>query len=276
MNKNIVENEVIGLCIALEALDDIANHALFTMREVQEFPGEAELIFDSSVHKELFLVRLLDFVKEAGDKSLTRVSGSCLSMLKSAAMNASFDKDGSVAELGRSISELEDWLDAERPVSLWLPTLNLQATLEISRLEFITISGNQSKHNLSRLTGVSKFIATKLRDHGHAIAEEMVPLALDDFREHLSDNYFVYYSTWLAELLNNVRWGLQTYLLPTFAASYRQEFDGTYRYEYPASITNNISQLWFWRLMNNVRRKPNLKRFRGANYLKKESSLESE
>ena len=274
MNKNMAEKETIGLCIALEALDEIANHSMLTMRDVQQFPGEAELIFESGVHRDLFLVRLLDFVKEGGAKSLTGVEGSCLAVLKNAALHPSFDKENSVSELERSISTLEDWLNAKSTVNLWLPTLDVQAKLTISRLDLITISGNHSKHNLSRLTGVCRLVAASLREHGHDVDEEMLPLALDNFREHLSDNYFVYYSTWLAELLNNIRWGLQTYLLPTFAASYEPDANGIYRYAYPEQIVNRISQKWFWRLMNNVMRQPNVKRFRGAFYLKNKSSLE--
>lgn len=270
----MAEKETIGLCIAIEALDDIANHALFTMRDVQAFPGEAELIFDTSVHRDLFLVRLLDFVKEGGAKSLTGVEGSCLGVVKHWALNPSFDQAGSANELRSSITELEEWLQAKSPVSLWLPTLDIDAKLSISRLEFITIAGNCSKHNLSRLTGVSKRVMTILTEHGFSVDAEMIPLALEDFREHLSENYFVYYSTWLAELLNNIRWALHTYLWPTFLASYKPEADGTYHYVYPASIASKIPQQWFWRLMNHVRSEPKLKRFVGAHYLKDESSLE--
>jgi hypothetical protein len=112
--------------------------------------------------------------------------------------------------------------------------------------------------------------------HGYSVPEEQIPLALDDFREHLAENYFIYYSTWLAELLNNVRWGIQTYLTPTFTRSYRvgPEDSPVYSYEYPSDIHQDIPRQWFWRLMNNVRARPYLKKFVGARYLKEESSLE--
>lgn len=83
------------------------------------------------------------------------------------------------------------------------------------------------------------------------------------------------YSTWLSELLNNVRWGLQTYLVPTFASSYKASSDDslTYSYEYPYHIQEDVPRQWFWRLMNNIRARPYLKKFVGAHYLKQESSL---
>jgi len=274
MPYSTTENEVIGLCISLEAIDSIVNRALLLEQEVQAFPGEAAVIFHSSIHKELFLIRLLDIVKESGSSKLTGVDGSCLKVLKSATNTASFDQNGSVTELATSVAELEGWLDQKRPLKMWLPTLNIDATLDIPRLELITISGNNSKHNLSRLTGIATVVANRLRECGYEVSEKLIPLALDDFREHLSDNYFIYYSTWLAELLNNIRWGIHTYLLPTFKNCYKAEPDGFYSYEYPSSIKNEIPRQWFWRLMNHIRREPCLKRFKGAHSLKEESSLE--
>lgn len=271
MNK---EQEAIGLCVATEAIDDIVNHLLFDMRDVRHAPGEAELLFETSVHKDMFLVRLLDFVHEAGDRALNGAKASCLGVLKNAASEPAFDLNGSSAELAKAVAELEGWLNRKPTVRLWLPTLNLQATLTVSNLELIKISGNHSKHNLARLTAVSRLVARILKGHQYEVDEEMLPLALDDFRDHLGDNYFIYYSTWLAELLNNVRWGIQTYLRPTYDAVYRTEPDGMYRYEYPTEIVNKIPRMWFWRLMNNVRRPPNLKRFKGSRSLKSESSLE--
>jgi hypothetical protein len=157
-----------------------------------------------------------------------------------------------------------------------LPTLDINATVQVSRLDFLRISGNQSKHNLSRLTGVSRNVAKILNDNGYAVTPEHIPLALDDFREHLEENFFIYYGTWIAELMNNIRWGLQTYLNPVFLKSFRSKGSGSimYTYEYPNEIQNEVARQWFWRLMNHIRTRPYLKKFVGAHYLKKQSSLE--
>jgi len=266
------ESEAIGLCIALEAVGDIANHALLELTDVSSFPGEAEVRFPSRVYQQLFLARLLDFAKEGGDASLTGVNGSCLSVLQAACESRCFDQNNSVSSLKESTAALDDWLAAKTPLKLWLPSLDIEAILNVPRIEFLCISGNQAKHNLSRLTGLSKRIESLLRDHGHDVALEQVPLALDDFREHLQEDYFSYYGTWLVELLNNVRWSLQEYLLPTFKASFKRvpDDDVRYTYEYPAAIANPVPRAWFWRLMNNVRSGPYLKRFEGAHYLKRQ------
>lgn len=272
MTYNAAEIEAIGLCIALEAVGDIANRTLLELTDVPSFPGESEVRFPSLVHQQLFLARLLDFAKESGDASLTGVKGSCLSVLQAACESKCFDQSNSVASLKESTAALVNWLEAKTPLKLWLPSLNLEAILNVSRIEFLYISGNQAKHNLSRLTGLSKRIRCLLKDHGHNVALDQVPLALDDFREHLQEDYFSYYGTWLTELLNNVRWGLQEYLMPTFEASLKRmpENHIVYTYEYPTAIANSVPRAWFWRLMNNVRSGPYLKRFEGAHYLKRQ------
>lgn len=276
MTYSATERETIGLCICLEAVSDIANHSLLILRDVSAYPGEAEAIFHSRVHRDLFLIRLLDFVKESGSKQLTGVKGSCLAVLKQACVTQCFNVNGSVAELHRSVEALEAWLSEKKEITLWLPSLEINAKLKISRLDYLNITGNHSKHNLSRLTGVSRDVARMLAEHEYSISEELIPLALDDFREHLAENYFFYYSTWLAELLSNIRWGLQSYLTPTFALSYKLDPSDAplYKYEYPQEIINPVAREWFWRLMNNIRSGPYLKKFSGAHYLKKESSLE--
>lgn len=276
MNYSAAERETIGLCICLEAINDIANHSLLILRDVSAYPGEAEALFKSGVHRDLFLIRLLDFVKETGSKQLTGVMGSCLAVLKQACTTQCFNVNGSVTELQNSVEALYAWLSEKKEITLWLPTLDINAKITISRLDYLNITGNHSKHNLSRLTGVSRNVATMLAEHGYSVPEEQIPLALDDFREHLAENYFVYYGTWLTELLNNLRWGLQSYLTPVFVASYKadQADSPMYKYKYPSEITNPIAREWFWRLMNNIRSRPYLKKFSGAHYLKKESSLE--
>ena len=270
------ENEAIGLCISLEAVGDMANHSLLDLRDVSEYPGEVEVYFHTRIHQELFFIRLLDFAKETGDSKLTGVSGSCLKVLQSACKTCSFDHENSIGTLRESVKELDDWLNYKTPIKLWLPTLDVEADIEVSRLDFISIPGNHSKHNLSRLTGVSKNIHSILDNNGYSVPLEQIPLALDDFREHLQENYFIYYGTWLGELLNNIRWGLQNYLHPIFKKAYTEDYpdERRYRYEYPEEIKQEIPRHWFWRLMNNIRAKPYLKKFSGAHYLKKQSSLE--
>ena len=274
-NFNQTEIETIRLCIALEAIGDIANHQLVELREVCKFPGEYEVYFHESVHQQLFLIRLLDFAKESCDSKLTGVKGSILNVLEAISSSGLFDVNGSISALQGSIESLNTWLNTKKNVRLWLPSLDVEAELSLSYLEFLTITGNHSKHNLARLTGVSNNIFKILEAHGYTICSEEIPFALDDFEEHLQENYFIYYGTWITELLNNIRWGIQEYLQPTFETAYRSENSiCRYTYEFPGAIQDALAKKWFWWLMNNIRTGPYLKKFKGASYLKHSSSLE--
>lgn len=275
MQLRVAELEVIGLCIAVEALDDIANLALLELSGPLGAAGQFEVRYKSREHQQLFLVRLLDFTREQGDKSLTGVTGSCLEVLEAACKTRSFSQDAHFA-LERATSALRQWLSTEAAVRLWLPTLNLEATVRVERREFLYILANHVKHNLSRLTGISESIAKLLERNGYPVDIHQVPLALDDFRERLQEDYFVYYGTWLGELVNNLRWGIQDYLEETFRWAYTPGEGIAYSYRFPDSICNEIAQQWFWRLMNRVRARPYIERFVGVDYLKKSSSGEGE
>lgn len=272
---NNAEQETVGLCIALEAIDDIVNHALLEIRD-SSFPGEATVYFKERVHQQMFLVRLLDFSKEPGTKSVTGVAGSCLDVLEEACKTQSFNVGDSVAGLAGAVTALQDWLSATSSLNMWIPTLNIDAHLSVPRSQLVFILGNHVKHNLARLTRVSKELSALLVATGYSVKPEQVPLALDDIREHLQENYFVYYGTWLTELINNVRWGIHDYLLPAFSTAFTR-FPGDdirYEYRYPAVITDAVAREWFWRLMNHVRRLPCVRRFVGSQELKKSSSME--
>lgn len=274
---NSTEREAIGLCISLEALNDIVNHALLDVRESSREPGESEIYFKDFVHQSLFVIRFLDFAKEVGDSKLTGVSGSCVNVLKEACRSKSYDVNDSVNELERPLDKLQEWLNFKGPLKLWLPTINIEAKIEITRMKFLEISGNHSKHNLSRLTDVSKQIHQVLTEYDYDVPIELIPLALEDFQEHLDENYFIYYGTWMTQLLNDVRWGIQRYLEPTYTSCFKQDRDGfSYKYEYPDEFENEIAKQWFWRLMNHIRSAPYVKKFSAPSIFKEQSSLEWE
>jgi hypothetical protein len=270
MPYSTAELDTIRLCVALEAINGIANHAMLDVPRIIEPGTEIEVRYKSRQHQHLFLIRLLDFAKENGDEAITGVKGSCLEALLAACHTRSFDIDGTVFALEQAAIALDRWLHAETTFRMWLPTLGLDAKLTVNRIEFLFILGNHVKHNLARLTRISRQIAELLKRNGYIVELEQIPLALDDFREHLQEDYFVYYGTWLAELTNNVRWGIQDYLMPTFQRAYRPGADLMYSYNYPDSIVHDTPRAWFWRLMNHIRSGPYIERFIGSRYMKRE------
>jgi hypothetical protein len=171
---------------------------------------------------------------------------------------------------------LADWSVRPIQLKLWLPTLSVEAKLSVTRSELLRIAGNQAKHNPSRLSRVAQLASELLRKQGYDVSPHQVPFLLNDFREHLQDNFFIYYASWLAELLNDVRWGIQRYLEPLFQTSIVREGADSPRYHYvfPAEVTSDAARVWFWELMNHVRSGPPVRPFKASRFLREQSSLE--
>ena len=142
--------------------------------------------------------------------------------------------------------------------------------MRIRRQDFIYICGNASKHNPARLTGVSRRVADVLSENGHEIGMFEASLAIDDFYGRFHRDILVYHGTWLGEMLNNLRWGIQDYLQAEFNRSYTPDSSETpkYSYQYPDAVTHAFARSCYWDLMNKVRSGPYLKRFVGSRNLK--------
>lgn len=272
-----IEREAIGLCICCEAITNLVNHAMLLFTPVTSEPGEMEVRFHTGVHRSLFLIRLLDFLSEKGSAALLGEKASCLDVLEQAAALRQLSPGHAGDDLAKAVSAMKDWLEASIVPTFWLPTIDLNVHLTVTHHQLLRISGNQAKHNPSRLSAVSQEVQALLAERGHQVPIDMIPFVLGDLREHLSENHFIYYATWITELLNDIRWGIQTYLAPVYARSYRSNPDIPfhYRFEAPAGITaKSNTHMWFHDLMNQVRAKPIIPRFRASRFLRTQSSLE--
>lgn len=275
--SDIAQKEVIGLCICIEALNDMVNRAMVDIVQIASHPEEMQAMFKTTAHKDLFLIRALDFAHEGGSESLTGTKGSCLDVIKKACLTKTFDINGSCGELINAHYELHEWLNASQEIDMWLGSLDVQAKLSITRQQLIYFSGNQSKHNVSRLTSVSKKFADALNAAGHNISSKEMLLALDDVREHLSENYFSYYATWLVQLFANLRHAIHVYLLPEYRLRHRMVSYDTGQYEFllPEFALEGNDKTWFWRLMNHVRSEPIFPKLKAWRHLRDKSSLET-
>lgn len=267
---NEAEREVIGLFIAWDAIDDMVNRVMLDLRQVDFTPECVEAFFPTTVHRDLFLIKLLDFADEKGCSELTGVSGSCLAVLEQACKVRSFDRESSAKVLMDATGVLASWLRHETSYSMWIPTLNVNLDFTVPRIEFLAIAGNQAKHNTARLTGISRKLLQMIERHGHPVAVEMIPLALDDFRAHLHEDYFTYYGSWISEMLNNIRLGIYEYCKPIYEESFEKVGAGRYTYRYPQCISQEVAKEWFWRLMNKYMHGPYVERFVSSDYLKRQ------
>lgn len=237
-----------------------------------------EVKFHNSVHRDLFLIRLQDFLSEHGSPDVLGSKLSCIEVLQLAASERHFEVNASGASLAVSVQALADWIAQPIEPKLWLPTLNVEAKLSVTRADLLRIAGNQAKHNPSRLSRVALFASDLVRKQGHEVPPHQAPFLLKDIRDHLADNFFIYYASWIAELLNDVRWGIHRYLEPLFHASIMREGGDSplYHYVYPAEVTSESARLWFSELMNHVRSGPPVQPFKASRFLREQSSLEWE
>lgn len=182
--------------------------------------------------------------------------------------------------LASAAAELRGWMDLVIHPKFWLSSIDVNARLSVTRLELLKITGNQSKHNLARLTGVSMQVHSLLVKHGHDVLLTSVPFALDDLRDHLGHNIFIYYGSWLAELINNLTWALYRYVEPIYSRRIVYIDDpmpGYYRFAPLVGVDPaSHEHAWLHRLLNHARRQPSVPPFKASRHLKLQSGLEWE
>jgi hypothetical protein len=268
---NPIEQEARDLCIAAEALDSFVNYGLLKVRDVLDYPGEAQVWFHGQPHQELFFIRALDSCRGGESR------GSLLDLVVAAGETRAFEIDGSADRMRRWAQELRDWLHSTADVQMWLPALDANVSVALSRRDLLNILGNRVKHHVGRLSSVADSLVKALGRAGHLVVASQVILALDEVREHLQHNYFSYYATWLIERVNKVRCGIHYYLRPTYEAALYQRAspEGAYGYRFPPDLNDDVAREWFWRLMNGVRSKPIVREFEALRHLKVRSGIEA-
>lgn len=272
--------EAIGLCVAFQALRHLVNYNLMDFRDVEGAPGEMEVVFKSEPHRDLFYIRLLDFAHESGSKDLLGDALSCLAVIERAAASPRLFGTGPARELADAASALRAWLDQDIHPQFWLASVSLQVRLSVSRVALLRIIGNQAKHNTARLTSVCKQVHALFDQQGHPLPLNQIPFVLEDLREHLGENIFIYYGSWIAELINNLAWALYRHLEPVYhdhIVCVDGSLPGMYRFKpLPGVDPTSLEHLWFHRLLNEARARPFVRPFTAPHYLKARSSLEWE
>jgi hypothetical protein len=254
-----IEREVIGLWIATGALDSMVNHIILNLvgRE-----NPKEIHFETEVHQQLFNILLLDFLENV-DKKLTNIEGSCVELLEEVCRLASFNNNDSVNFLHEPLQKLKTWLEKIIIVETYFPSINRTIPLEIKRKDSLYICGNISKHNFSRLTGAGKRLRELLKHHDVIVDSKKVLYVLDDFYKRFHEDILEYQATVIAELLNNVRWGIHHYLLPEYLQAKTQDTPESikYSFRFPQDVTDDFVKTCYWELMSSLIRKPNMEQF---------------
>jgi hypothetical protein len=259
-----IEEEVIFLRTITDLIDSMVN---FSMLSVLSSSPEAGVLFHTAAHQKLFNILLVDLLSVC-DRRLMGRQTSYLDALREMCNQPCFDVDGSVASLRVPVNIFSDWLSHEPTVDAWLPSVNHEVQLTLPRSTFIRMCGNLSKHSILRQSRPAEELRGLLEQTGLSL-EDCV-LALEDFYERFHNDIFNYHASQIAQMLNEIQWGVYEYLQPEYRRSY--VYDGgelrQYHFRYPNGVVSNLAKSLYWDLMNWIRRKPIIERFTVSKYLK--------
>src|SRR5947209_14419859 len=143
MPLNDVEEEVILLKAVWELIDSMVN---FEMLQLLGQDPDSSILFETMTHQRFFNIVLVDFLSRTDKKAFIKQT-SYLGALKKISKSPHFDVNGSVASLSKATHEFIDWLEQEVEVhKIWLPSIRTETTLRLSRIAFLKMCGNISKH----------------------------------------------------------------------------------------------------------------------------------
>lgn len=262
-----VEEEIILLKAVHELIDSMVN---FEMLDIYGSDPETNILFTTGTHQRFFNIILVDFLSRTDKKAFVRQT-SYIGALKNISKAPNFNVNNSVGPLKKSTYEFSDWLEQEMEVdNIWFPTIDTETNLRLTRLAFLKLCGNISKHNFLRSIGVAEDLRNILSNNGISVSLEEAVLAMEDFYNGFHNDILGYHASTIAEFLNNIRWGIYEYLKPERERSivWKCYDPPDYRYTYPANITSRLAQDYYWEMMNVVRNEPYVRKFEVTKWLK--------
>jgi len=261
-----VEVEVIILRAVWDLLDSLVN------REVLQFdgtPASTTVRPQRPSSKALFAARLNDFLSYPNalglptpPATLPQEARTYLFHLRAVAGAPQLNTSGG-ALIAAATEALADWLGVTFVApKTWFPSIERELDFRLTRVGFLKICGNISKHNFSRLGVDVSRIRRLFADNGVDLTEEQGFLVIPDFYGRYFDDIFAYHLTTIAAMLNDLRGALYDYLRPPFEAAFVQEpGDVLYRFNQPSGCAQTLPQTFFHDLMNDVRSPPYVPRF---------------
>ena len=263
---NNIEQEIIILKAVKELIDSMVN---FEMMLISGDDPDSNISFKSMTHQMFFNIILVDFLSCTDSKGPIKQT-SYLGGLRAISDAPCFNESDSIEQLKTATHEFKDWLEQEVEVDIWLPSIDKDTTIKITRFKFLKMTGDISKHNYLRAVGVAEDLKNILSTSGVEVEIEEALLALSEFYERFHTDILAYHSSTIAELLNTIRWGIYHYLQPEFKKSivWESREPPKYHYTYPKDANSEFSKACYWELMNEVRSKPYMRKFKVTKWLK--------
>lgn len=261
-----IEQEVILLKAVIDLINSMVN---FDLMDLLGNDPDSNILFKSPIHQVLFNIILVDFLSCTDEKGPINPT-SYVGGLSKIVNNPHFDENNSVNALKVATQEFKVWLEQEVHVNTRLPSIDKEVKLDISRFDFLKMTGNISKHNYLRAIKVADDLKAILSKHGITVDINEALLALADFYERYHKDILNYHISTIAEFLNSIRWGICDYLKPELKKSivWKGGHLPKYHYTYPQGIQNEFAKACYWDLMNDVLSKPYMRKFKVNKWLK--------
>ena len=273
LSLNKTEKEILTLKSVFDLINDLVN---YNMMSLSHHDPHSEIRFKSDIHQKFFYVKLMDFLSD-GHK-IWGVGKIFTDALQDICNQPRLNNYINLLkkETSNFLAWLDDFIQFENDGEirkLWFPSIDIETSLKITRLQALKICGNMAKHNTYILSGQAKAIRKIFKNNGYEIELSDAFLVFQEFFEQFHDDIFNYHGSTVAELLNNIRWAIYEYLRPVYSEVtefyWNEKLHITkYRYHYPENVTNNFVRKVFWDLMNDVRSKPYMPRFQTTQFLK--------
>jgi hypothetical protein len=260
------EQEAIFLHAALESIGSILNKEVLS---VEGSGTDRNVWFPSSVHRHYFFIGLVDFLSPTDAKAPVPKKR-YLEALADIGNAPGFEHSRSVTRLKRAAERFRAWLQEEVIIEIWLASIEHQVSLNIPRLWLVKTCGNLSKHNYLRSITVAGELKDFMDAAGLHVELHEAVLAQEDVYERFHHDIGIYHSSTLAEFLNELCWGIHTYVRPQYLRSISSETQepACFGYVYPDEITDPFAKVCYWNLMNAIRSGPIFQPFKVTKYLK--------
>ena len=263
----MIENEIIILRNTYDHIGDLVNHSLIALHGKGK---QRYVMFHDMNQRRLFFILLVDFLSKTDRKGpIEQVS--FLEGLRKVTDDPQFSVDNSEYELKKSVDVFVAWLQEEVTIEIWLPTIVRETVnLKVTRLDYLKMCGDVSKHNYLRAIGVANTLQRVLSNSGVSVTQEQAMLILPDFYERFSEDILIYLSSHICELLNNIMWGIHSYMMPEFKRSHSRSNDYLRRYDFnvPEAIKSDYAIDCYWEIMSGIIRKPYFEKFTVMDSLK--------
>jgi len=257
---------VVYLTAVVDLIGSMVNKAMFS---VVGDGGHKNVWFESSTHRQLFSIFLVDFLSPTDAKAPVP-SKPYLAALNSVAEKPSFDVGGSVQYLSEAVASFKDWLNVEISVDAWLPSIDRQVVLRIPRYILLKNEGDISKHNSLRSVGVAEGLQKLLIKAGEPTELYQAMLVQQDIYDIFHDDVCAYHASTIAEFLNGLWWGIQNYLQPEYNRSFTPPEGGflIYGFKPPPELKHPYAKACYRTLMNQIHKGPIFKPFTVTCHLK--------